>query len=93
MDDFCNTQNIMQINVPVVPVNRYAVDDTDRLFSFGGCDLTELREHCSAARDQSNNVAFHYNLIYLVNLLRIKDKNRGCTLEELVSEATNPKLD
>lgn len=34
----------MQINVPVLPGNRYALDDADRLLCFGGCDRTELRE-------------------------------------------------
>lgn len=43
MNDFCNTQNIMQMKVLDVPVNRYALEDADRLFCFDRCDQTQLR--------------------------------------------------
>lgn len=45
MNDFCNTQNIMQMDVPVLSVHRYGLEDADRLFfSFDECDKTQLGE-------------------------------------------------
>lgn len=31
------------MNVPVVPVNRYALEDADRLFCFDGRDQTHIK--------------------------------------------------
>ncbi len=82
------------MNAPGIPVNRYALDNADRLFCFGKCSSTELRERPQWCFQGLKKPCGSLLLLHLfVNLLHIKDKNSGCTLEKLGSEATNPKPD
>ena len=96
MNDFCNTQTIMQMNPQAVPGKRYALEDADRIFFFFFfVDVTKqsLQRPLQCCHKPYNNVALSYSFIYFVNSLRTKDKNKECTCDKLGSEATNPKLD
>lgn len=84
----------MQMNVPVVSMNRNALEHADRLFFYcGRCDQTVHRELTAVLSGTKETMAFFHNFICLVNLLHIKDKNRGRAVDQMGSEATNKKLD
>lgn len=83
----------MQMKVPVVSVNRKALEHTDLLFSTPPlhcvrCDQTGPRERRQGPKETT---ALFHNFICLVNLLHIEDKNRGRAVDRMGSEATNKK--